>query len=798
MNRRLGLFILVVLGISTTVVCYRLPPVKAIIWVEGHITSDTIWMPVDIYRVIGDTYVDPGVTLTIQPGVHVEFADGFSLIVNGTLYAVGTPDKLINFTSSRPDPSPGVWNTIKFIGGKSESFTIKYSVITYSKNGITIDNTIGKVLIEKNLIYKNTYSGINIVGSANAILKDNTIKLNKDGITGSGSVISGIIVIGNNVSSNGGNGISLFGLGSVYNITVLSNIISFNDGSGVQIESWRSPTDFSTITNINISSNVVSSNKGSGVNLYVHIGYTDGPDHTIISKIFVLDNNISSNGADGVEIASSSFWRSSSIDQVTISDNSVSANIGPGISLWSSAGGYTNASISNVFVSRNFVSLNTGVGINLLISNVGDLTRLCEVTISGNSVFSNGATGISMINSGGKTSYVNNAIIRNNTLSSNNGYGVQLSSGSITSDSISDVVVSLNKVSSNTMSGIHIHSYSGSPYYSGETSSLSYLVAEDNIVTLNKGDGISLYSGSEYSSSVSDVVISRNNISSNIENGIEIGSHGGKLRYLYDVVVSNNTLLLYGNNGIDLNGAHLEGVSFDTELQNNLLSAGLKGIHIAGSIVTHLIKNSISYNSLYGIIYDGSRNNSAHQNDIYRNNYGMNVTNGATVDAENNYWSDPNGPYHPSLNPTGKGNSVNGNGVDLDFIPFLSAPTGHINERPIAILKVDKTTVDMNETVTFDATSSIDDGRIDYYFDFADGTNSSWTPFSAVTHKYTKEGVYNATLIVMDDFGVTSLDGSLVYVTITVVPEFPSVIILPIFMIATLLAVTILRRKRSK
>jgi hypothetical protein len=80
-------------------------------------------------------------------------------------------------------------------------------------------------------------------------------------------------------------------------------------------------------------------------------------------------------------------------------------------------------------------------------------------------------------------------------------------------------------------------------------------------------------------------------------------------------------------------------------------------------------------------------------------------------------------------------------------------------------------------------------------FDFGDGTNSSWVTWSTVTHKYSQQGIYNATLIVMDDFGTTSLDGSLVYVTMNAVPEFPSFIILALFLIATLLTVTIYEKK---
>lgn len=40
----------------------------------------------------------------------------------------------------------------------------------------------------------------------------------------------------------------------------------------------------------------------------------------------------------------------------------------------------------------------------------------------------------------------------------------------------------------------------------------------------------------------------------------------------------------------------------------------------------------------------------------------------------------------------------------------------------------------------------------------------------------------------MDNMGLTSLNGDFVWVEITVIPELPSLIIMPLFMIATLLA----------
>jgi hypothetical protein len=135
----------------------------------------------------------------------------------------------------------------------------------------------------------------------------------------------------------------------------------------------------------------------------------------------------------------------------------------------------------------------------------------------------------------------------------------------------------------------------------------------------------------------------------------------------------------------------------------------------------------------------------------------MYVLNDATVDATYNYWGDPSGPYHASLNPTGKGDPVGGDGVELRFIFYLTAPIGYINQRPVARSLADKSHVSPNQQVTFFGTASTDDRRVDqYFFDFGDGQNSGWTTLSVFTHKYASVGWYNATVKVMDDFGVVS------------------------------------------
>src|SRR5262245_28831117 len=86
-------------------------------WLGDTLTPDltlTASSPGPTYFVYGDVTVPYGVTLTIEPGVTLEFADRSDffasgsypdkaeLIVDGTLIAQGLDDNRINLRSSRP------------------------------------------------------------------------------------------------------------------------------------------------------------------------------------------------------------------------------------------------------------------------------------------------------------------------------------------------------------------------------------------------------------------------------------------------------------------------------------------------------------------------------------------------------------------------------------------------------------------------------------------------------------------------------------------------------------------------
>ena len=303
----------------------------------------------------------------------------------------------------------------------------------------------------------------------------------------------------------------------------------------------------------------------------------------------------------------------------------------------------------------------------------------------------------------------------------------------------------------------------GNNLQNGMTIENSIVEAQNNEISDNFESGIHVTGDNQ-------VTIQNNTIRSN-KDGILLTGNSTSGVYITENILMSNT-----QSGIQLNADDYS----NTNIQNNTLSANNNGFYVTGQGNTYISGNSISYNTI-GIFYQrtqnytGTQGHEAHWNDIYENELGMDISSSenatVTVNAEYNYWGDESGPYHISLNPAGKGNPVGGDGINLDFIFFLTAPIGYINKPPIAELLTDKKVVSPSQTVTFIATTSSDDRQVDqYFYDFGDGKNSGWTTLSIFVHKYSSTGTYNATLKVMDDFAVTSNNLPTVMITCQALP----------------------------
>ena len=130
--------------------------------VDSDITVNTNWtLAQSPVSVTGQVRITSGATLTIDPGVVVQFSLGASsgLIVNGTLVAQGTTDSPIWFTSAQdtetvwhgspilPPSTTGTarvadWNAIQFNTPAAGSVMIN-TIVRYSSSGIVVSGPSG-------------------------------------------------------------------------------------------------------------------------------------------------------------------------------------------------------------------------------------------------------------------------------------------------------------------------------------------------------------------------------------------------------------------------------------------------------------------------------------------------------------------------------------------------------------------------------------------------------------------------------------------------------------------------------
>lgn len=129
-----GIIILVVVAIVVAVATLFIPnSVSAVTYVDGPITIDTTWTLANSPYVVGEVYLNPGIRLTIEPGVIVKFkAPSSAIFTSGTILADGTPEAPIYFTSYKNDavggdtngdgnatqPAPGDWDAIYIVAGQ--------------------------------------------------------------------------------------------------------------------------------------------------------------------------------------------------------------------------------------------------------------------------------------------------------------------------------------------------------------------------------------------------------------------------------------------------------------------------------------------------------------------------------------------------------------------------------------------------------------------------------------------------------------------------------------------------------
>ncbi len=181
-----------------TVVTVIFIPKAGAIEVSGDITSDTSWNESNTPHVVtGDITIAEGVTLTIGPGVVVEFqetgsSNGYQIQVDGTLQAKGEEGRPILFTI---DDKAYYWGHIEFTGTSTpwdetdgSGCMLQYCIIEYAGNGnvdadlkASIRCESASVLIENSIVRYGKNDGIRTKGGT-PYIKNNRIHDTRCGV----------------------------------------------------------------------------------------------------------------------------------------------------------------------------------------------------------------------------------------------------------------------------------------------------------------------------------------------------------------------------------------------------------------------------------------------------------------------------------------------------------------------------------------------------------------------------------------------------------------------------------------
>ncbi len=209
--------------------------------VSGLITSDTVWTKDNSpYELTGPMCVLPKVTLTIEPGVMVNFQK-YYLQINGTLNARGTSDKIFFYSTYFSD---------FFTNQRIEFMSSSDSWDEQTGSGCIIENAVFNVAtvtikdcapkISGNIFSNLTNTSIEIDGGAPKIshntIHSPPIRGSDNTIAPTGIVASGYAIVSNNFIDGISNGIFARGYAYIVNNRIINCFTGINSNENAVLE----------------------------------------------------------------------------------------------------------------------------------------------------------------------------------------------------------------------------------------------------------------------------------------------------------------------------------------------------------------------------------------------------------------------------------------------------------------------------------------------------------------------------------------------------------------------------------
>jgi len=307
---------------------------------EQNITENTTWTA-DTVKVHGNIYIQDTYSLTINPGVIVQFQGPYKIEVNGTLLALGTKTDSIIFTINDTTgfadltSNTGGWNGIQFYSyATNDSSKILYSRLEYGKRlvgsgndrygGAIYAQSFYRLLISNSTIVNNLAQSGGGIRCSNApiTVRNTTISNNRaTEYNGGGVQINGsnmnIIncIISHNESSDDGGGIDVYRSDALIENCIISHNIALDDGGGINSHYNARPIISRNVIKYNSASTaggifneedaVVIQNQISN-NTAEHIGgVLFSNDGDIVFTGNIVSNNLAENNNGGIVFGTS-------------------------------------------------------------------------------------------------------------------------------------------------------------------------------------------------------------------------------------------------------------------------------------------------------------------------------------------------------------------------------------------------------------------------------------------------------------------------------------------------------------
>lgn len=244
------------------------------IQLSGEITSDTT-LSADTVKVTGDILVHDDAILTIASGTYIEFQGWYTILVEGTIRALGQPGDTIVFTC-HPDSTASGWDGIEYFGNNdmanNDSSIFTHCKFEYAKDldqggwenigGAFCIRDYARIRIE-DCVFRNNHGGwyaggVYMYGLSNILIRD-CYFINNSGSTGAAIAVlwSSPVVEGNTIIGSSGECAILCNGNAVP--VIRNNTISKSDNKGMYIGS-----SFPVI-----SGNLITNNEVEGI--YVHV-----------------------------------------------------------------------------------------------------------------------------------------------------------------------------------------------------------------------------------------------------------------------------------------------------------------------------------------------------------------------------------------------------------------------------------------------------------------------------------------------------------------------------------------------